>query len=470
MHSVPDPQPTVANQLCDLLWPGYRATMIYREGEALIIRLEPREQYAFCPHCGAKCFKRHGAQFRRAFEAPFFPHQRTIIEYEAQRYRCACGHTCTEQPSFIMPRAKITNAMVLYAQELLRVPSQTMKDVSNLTGLSSKTLRKLDKEQLKYCYENINLTGVRNIAIDEFSIFKGHKYATVVIDNDNCKILWVGKGKSRACVQPFFDLLKEKGVAANIRSVACDQNAAYPSLVRENLPNATIVYDMFHVLANWRRLVLKEAKIFTLRLVAERMRGAAMALAKTTGKKVDSAALRTHIQQTVSAYSGVDWMMVIPQEKLSKTKEEKLLMALQQDNALLAALYPVTESLRLLWTSKNREESKRMLLTLVALLRQIAKTYCFKPAKSFALMLLRRYDGIVKAGYFGYSTSRLEGVNNRIKVLKRTAFGYRDMEYFFLKIKSVLSGKRTIPMFQMLHGKAIIRGRIWVGNWVTYAL
>lgn len=467
MRSLIESRPSVANLLFDFRWPGYKPVDFYKEDEALVIRLEPRERYALCPHCGSRCFKRHGAQIRRAVDAPFFPHQRLIIEYLAQRYRCSCGHTCTEQPTFIKPRAKITNAMVLYAQQLLRVPSQTMLDVSKLTGLNSKTLRRLDKEQLKFCYENINLNGVRNIAIDEFSIFKGHKYATVVIDNDNCQVIWVGKGKSRACVQPFFDLLKAKGVALNIRSVACDQNAAYPSLVRENLPNATIVYDMFHVLANWRRLVLKEARIQTLKQTTERMQKEAIEEAQALGIKVDKAALRFNIQQTVSAYNGVDWMMVIPQENLTKTKEEKLLTALNQDNALLAALYPITESLRTLWTSKDREESKRMLMTLVALLRQIGRTFHFKPAMSFALMLMRRYDGIVKAGHFGYSTSRLEGVNNRIKVLKRTAFGYRDMEYFFLKIKSVLSGKRSIPMFQKLDGIAIIGGVMWSGAWKT---
>ena len=79
-------------------------------------------------------------------------------------------------------------------------------------------------------------------------------------------------------------------------------------------------------------------------------------------------------------------------------------------------------------------------------------------------MLKRRSDGIVKAGQYGYSTNRLEGVNNRIKVLKRTAYGYRDMEYFGLKIKSILLGRNVPSMYERLDGVAVIGNQYWSGN------
>lgn len=137
----------------------------------------------------------------------------------------------------------------------------------------------------------------------------------------------------------------------------------------------------------------------------------------------------------------------------------------KKDNALLAALYPITESLRLLWKTKDTEQSYRLLKTIASLLLQINRTYNFKPAKSFALMLKRRSDGIVKAGQYGYSTNRLEGVNNRIKVLKRTAYGYRDMEYFGLKIKSILQGRNVPSMYERLDGVAVIGNHYWSGPW-----
>ena len=72
--------------------------------------------------------------------------------------------------------------MVLYAQQLLRCAGLTISAVGELTGLSWKTLHELDKAQLKCCYETLDLSDVRNIAIDEFSVHKNHRYATVVLD------------------------------------------------------------------------------------------------------------------------------------------------------------------------------------------------------------------------------------------------------------------------------------------------
>lgn len=466
MRSVSTKNPSVSSLLLDYLWPGYRPVDVRREDGILVIRLQTRKKQAVCAHCGKLCFKRHGAQLRRAVDAPLYPHQRTIIEYEAHRYRCSCGHTCTECPEFIEPRAKVTKNMVLYTQQLLRCAGLTISAVGELTGLSWKTLHGLDKAQLKYCYETLDLSDVRNIAIDEFSVHKNHRYATVVLDNDTCRVLWVGRGKSKACVQPFFDKLKEQGLCGNIRSVACDQNAAYPSLVRENLPNATIVYDFFHVLANWRRLVLSEAKKSTQQALAEQLRAQAEQKAKEQNSRLDRKHLKDSVKQAVRGLTGIDWMMVRPQDEPdSKKRRERLLETLQKDNALLAALYPITESLRRLWKTKDPEQSYRLLKTIASLLLQINRTYNFKPAKSFALMLKRRSDGIVKAGQYGYSTNRLEGVNNRIKVLKRTAYGYRDMEYFGLKIKSMLPGRYVPSMYERLDGAAIIKNQTWSGPW-----
>lgn len=466
MRSVSTITPSVSTLLLDYLWPGYRPVEVTKENGVLIICLQTRKKQAACPHCGKTCFKRHGAQMRRAVEAPLYPHQRTVIEYEATRYRCSCGHTCTECPEFIEPRAKITKNMALYAQQLLRCAGLTISAVGELTGLSWKTLRELDKAQLKYCYEKLDLSDVRNIAIDEFSVHKNHRYATVILDNDTCRVLWVGRGKSKASVQPFFDKLKEQGVCGNIRSVACDQNAAYPSLVRENLPNATIVYDFFHVLANWRRLVLSEAKKKTQKVLGERLKEQAEKKAKDQNIRPNRKQIKESIRQAVRELTGIDWMMVMPQDKVTgKKRQEQLLEALQKDNALLAALYPITESLRRLWRTKNSKESERLLRTIASVLLQINRTYDFKPAKSFALMLRRRSDGITKAGQYGYSTNRLEGVNNRIKVLKRTAYGYRNMEYFCLKIKSMLPGRHVPSMYQRLDGVAIIKNQTWSGPW-----
>lgn len=116
---------------------------------------------------------------------------------------------------------------------------------------------------------------------------------------------------------------------------------------------------------------------------------------------------------------------------------KKQLADLREDNLLLFDLHPLADMLQQIWKTKNPQESHSLIETTRRLLIQIAKTHDFIPAKRFARRLLRRAEGIVHAGRFGFSTARLEGANNKIKVIKRVAFGFENMEYFFLKIKAI---------------------------------
>lgn len=463
MRSIVVNEPSISNVICNFIWPGFKPIkQIFRESGRLvhyIVELEPREFGVECPHCGAKCTKVHSHQIREAMDYPLFPDGTTLLRMHTRRYRCPhCGHTCTDRPSFIEPKAKVTNNLILHVQRLMRTLSSNIKEISRLTGLSYPTIKKINKMQLEYCYGNISFQGVKHIAIDEFSVFKNRRFATVVIDNDTCKVLWVGLGKSQAAVQPFFDLLKEQGVAENIRCVACDQNAAYPSMVRDNLPNAVIVYDLFHVLANWRRDVLAEAKKFVQEQTIQRIRD------EYAQRETNPIPLSEAVRKAKKELSGTDWAMITPLEHLNENKrkqQEKLLDTVVKDNALLAALAPLSEALRNLWKDKTREGALKKLKTIRSLLLAISRKFNFKPARRFARMLLRRYEGIVDAGRFGYTTNRLEGVNNKIKVIKRIGYGYRDLDYFFLLIKQALPGKVENPLLVGLGDAAIINGQIW---------
>ena len=129
---------------------------------------------------------------------------------------------------------------------------------------------------------------------------------------------------------------------------------------------------------------------------------------------------------------------------------------------MLADLYPIADMIRKIWNTRLLEDSKHLINTTRLLLLQIARTHRFKLAKSFEMMLSRRMDGIMHAGRFGFSTARLEGANNKIKVIKRVAFGYKDMEYFFLKIKTALPWIHFSPWVDFSPGEAFLKsGLIW---------
>ncbi len=143
------------------------------------------------------------------------------------------------------------------------------------------------------------------------------------------------------------------------------------------------------------------------------------------------------MREGINNLSGSQWLIMKSSEQLSE-KRHQALAKLLKDNELLAALYPIVDLLRAIWGCKRPEHCKELIEHARKLLFAINDKYGFKPVKQFVSMLRRRMAGILYASQFGYSSGQLESANNKIKVLKRTAHGYRDFEHFFLKIKSQL--------------------------------
>ena len=96
--------------------------------------------------------------------------------------------------------------------------------------------------------------------MDEFALYKGHRYASVVLDADTRRVLWIGEGRSRAAVRPFFESLGRQG-CARIEAVAMDMNTAFDLEVRLHCPKARIVYDLFHVVAKYGREVIGRVRV-----------------------------------------------------------------------------------------------------------------------------------------------------------------------------------------------------------------
>jgi transposase len=105
-----------------------------------------------------------------------------------------------------------------------------------------------------------SLAGVRQLTIEEFAMQKGQRYATVVVDVERKRVLWVARGSGRAALQPFFDLLGPEGCAA-IQAVVMDMSGAFAEEVRARCPQAAIVYDLFHVAAKFGRDVVDRVRV-----------------------------------------------------------------------------------------------------------------------------------------------------------------------------------------------------------------
>jgi len=278
----------------------------------------------------------------------------------------------------------------------------TVQDVSELFKISWGTVKNIDKEYLQKHYSKPVLKNVKIIAIDEFAFQKGHKYQTVVYDLEAGRVIYVGAGRAEESLDKFWKRLRHSG--AKIRAVAMDMWLPYFNAVINNIPETKIVFDRFHIF-------------------------------KLMNQTMDEIRRALYHEETFlnnrSVIKGIRWLLLKSNKNLNDEKEERnqLEQALQINKPLAEAYY-LKEELGQLWLQNTREEAERFLTSWAT--RAWATT--IQPLRQFVKTLLGHRTGILNWFEFRISTGPLEGFNNKIKVLKRKAYGYRDMEYFALKI------------------------------------
>lgn len=131
---------------------------------------------------------------------------------------------------------------------------------AELTCLHWHAIKRFDHRRLQARHGHFEAQGVRRLVMDEFALHKGHRCATVVMDTERMRVLWVGEGNSREAIRPFFQLLGEGG-RPHIKAVAMDSNTAFDLEVRAHCPNAKVVYDLLHVAARFGREVVARVRV-----------------------------------------------------------------------------------------------------------------------------------------------------------------------------------------------------------------
>jgi transposase len=294
-------------------------------------------------------------------------------------------------------KRRMTRAFIRFALDLLF--HCTIDATAEILGVSWYTVKDLHKEKLKKMYPDIPYEEIRIIGIDEFSIRKGHEYMTIVTDLESGIILYAVAGKNKEAILPFLKKLAIK--APNLKAVAMDLGDAFTAAVKEALPNASIVYDHFHVTA----LINKSI---------DDIRKEQQALTDKKGMKT---------------IKGSRYLLLYNYENLNAKKKDRL-TALLSANEPLSVAYTLKEQFRLFWTRPNEKEGAQFLLHWIM---DAVKTG-IKPLIKLAGTLLEHSVGLLNYFTHRISNGMTEGINNKIKTLKRQAYGYRDDEYFKLRL------------------------------------
>jgi transposase len=389
---------------------GYEYVRTDYRGGATIFTIHQDPDDCRCSACGSRAVISRGHSERQFLGLPIGSRKTTVV-LPIPRVECrACGLARQVKVPFAEPRRSYTKSFQRYVLELSR--RMTILDVAHHLDVGWDLIKDIQKRDLQRRFAKPKLKHLHTIAIDEIAIAKGHRYLTVVMDLESGAVVFVGNGKGADALKPFWKRLRPS--RAKIEAVAMDMSAGYRQAVAAELPKAKIVFDHFHViklfnekLSDLRRELYREA---------------------------------TDVQQK-AVLKGTRWLLLKNPENLDPKKDEKqrLREALKLNEPLAVAYY-MKDDLRRFWEQPGKRFAttfldgwiRRAEASGIKILQQMAKTLA-----SHRSGLLAYYDVMITSG-------PLEGTNNKIKTMKRQAYGFRDLEFFKLKILAIHETKYAL--------------------------
>ncbi len=389
---------------------GYDYVRTDYQGGEVIFTISQDPCDCRCPSCGAREVVSRGHVERRFRSLPIGSRATTVV-LPIPRLECTkCRLVRQAEVLFAEARCSFTKSIERYVLELSH--SMTILDVARHVDVGWDLVKDIQKRDLSRRYAKPKLKHLRAIAIDEIAVAKGHHYLTVVMDLESGAVVFVGDGKGADALKPFWKRLRPSG--AKIEAVAMDMSVAYRRAVTTHLPAAKIVFDHFHA----------------VKLFNEKLSDLRRALHRKATEVMNKDVLK-----------GTRWLLLKDPENLDGKKDER--RRLEEALALnkpLATAYYMKEDLRRFWEQPGKRFAttfldgwiRRAEASGIKMLRQLAKTLAAHRSG-----LLAYYDVMITSG-------KMEGTNNKIKTMKRQAYGFRDLEFFKLKILAIHESKYAL--------------------------
>ena len=314
--------------------------------------------------------------------------------------RCSrCGHIETVCPPGLAPKSQATERLKQHVSYLCRY--MPCNKIPEFISISHHTARRWDKEVLMKTLPAPDLDNIRALLIDEKSIGKGHHYLTVVLNADTGETLFLGEGKRKATLDQFLSRLTPEQ-KSHIECVGIDRGGSYQASVREHLPDADIVYDKFHIIANYNDVI-------------DKIRRREWRQAETDDKPF---------------IKGQRFNLFRNPENLTPKGESclKELLAMNED---LYQAYTLKDMLKQLWTYTYKGCASKFLDRWI----ELATKTGIGELRRFAKGLDRAREGLLSYCQHRIASAKIEAFNGVIKRIVYKACGYNDLEYLYLKIR-----------------------------------
>jgi transposase len=327
---------------------------------------------------------------------------RIYLEVEIRRVFCRrCQKVKQEKLEWLAEFPFYTKRFAFYVGRRCR--GSTIQDIAKELHLNWKTVKALEKQYMREQLRRVSNPGPKVIGIDEFSLRKGHTYRLVVSDLERKRPIWFGgEDRSEESLDRFYQWLGSKK-SQKIKLAVMDMWKAFRNSTAKNAPQAGILFDKFHVMRHLNEALDKVRK---------------REYARLTGRS------REYIK-------GQKYMLLSRWEHLNSDGRESLKKLLKANKRLHTA-YLLKESFGQLWGYKREGWARRFFENW----RCALKWQRLRPYEEFAKMIDRHWDGIAAFCQLENKVSLgfVEGLNNKIRVIQRRAYGLRDEEYLRLKV------------------------------------
>jgi len=369
------------------------------EADIAMIDIVPDKRFRpLCHDCKAPAGRARQRE-HRAIRDLNFASARVWLRCTYRKVWCEqCSRVVVEDLELFDPYQRVTRRLARAVHELCK--GMTVSDVARHYGLDWKTVKNIDKAFLEEQYGQTDYDGLRLLAIDEIAIKKGHRYMTVVIDHVTGRVVWMGKGRKKETLDAFFAAMTDQQ-KQGLEAIAMDMWQGYISSVEEAVPHVKIVFDLFHVVAAFNK-VIDKVRISEKKQASKEYRG---------------------------VFRGAKYLLL--RRRVRNREHREHLRQLLHLNERLFQVVLLRDKRPLIWGYSYRRCAEKALEEWCGL----ARTVGHPAVTAFAEMLERHREGILNHCDYPLHTSKLEGINNKIKVIKREAYGFHDERYFTLKVK-----------------------------------
>jgi len=376
---------------------GYKITDI-RDTKNQVLIILKKVGLSQCPQCGSVNSQIEESYTRIVRDLNLRNKQSHIVFDENKIRCCACGYRGIEYLEFVRPYSRCTKELedaVGFCTS--RMP---LTDASAIWGLDWKTVKDIDKRSIQDKMIDLKTLNPTKIGIDEIAYQKGHNYLTIVRDITARRVVWIGFKRKTATLDEFFtELGPEK--SRNITVCCMDMWDPYITSVKKNT-SADIVFDKFHII-------------------------------KKVNEAVDKVRKKVFAQSDKSTRKEMKhkrFLILHQRKNLTELEDIESLDQILESNKPLYKAYVLKEEIADIFDDVNEDwETVR--------LKQWFKNVSDSGIEEFTpvVSMIQNYIyGILNYFKHRLTNAGSEGFNNKINVIKRAAFGFRDIEYFKLKI------------------------------------